>query len=122
MIIDCDQWAAGGFIPAIIVEHPHQTLGLVQNWLIGPTLMFGLVVVFFSELVPGLPARPEYFLGLVFIGMARCLAMVLVWNELVEESTEYGTGTTFPESAITRPGFNHLSIVEVATWIRRTFF
>jgi ACR3 family arsenite transporter len=67
-------------------------LSLVQNWLIGPTLMFGLAVVFFSGLVPGLPARPEYFLGLVFIGMARCIAMVLVRNELAEGSTEYVTG------------------------------
>jgi len=67
-------------------------LSLVQNWLIGPTLMFGLAVVFFSGLVPGLPARPEFFLGLVFIGMARCIAMVLVWNELAEGSTEYVTG------------------------------
>ncbi|MDL5361475.1 ACR3 family arsenite efflux transporter [Halalkalicoccus sp. NIPERK01] len=67
-------------------------LSLVQNWLIGPTLMFGLAVVFFSGLVPGLPARPEYFLGLVFIGMARCIAMVLVWNELAEGSPEYVTG------------------------------
>jgi len=67
-------------------------LSLAQNWLIGPTLMFGLAVVFFSGLVPGLPARPEYFLGLVFIGMARCIAMVLVWNELADGSTEYVTG------------------------------
>jgi ACR3 family arsenite transporter len=67
-------------------------LSLVQNWLIGPTLMFGLAVIFFSGLVPGLPARPEYFLGLVFIGMARCIAMVLVWNELADGSTEYVTG------------------------------
>ncbi|PCR91920.1 ACR3 family arsenite efflux transporter [Natrinema ejinorense] len=67
-------------------------LSLVQNWLIGPTLMFGLAVFFFSGLVPGLPPRPEYFLGLVFIGMARCIAMVLVWNELAEGSTEYVTG------------------------------
>lgn len=67
-------------------------LSLIQNWLIGPTLMFGLAVVFFSGLIPGLPARPEYFLGLVFIGMARCIAMVLVWNELAEGSTEYVTG------------------------------
>jgi ACR3 family arsenite transporter len=67
-------------------------LSLIQNWLIGPTLMFSLAVFFFSGLVPGLPARPEYFLGLVFIGMARCIAMVLVWNELAEGSTEYVTG------------------------------
>ncbi|MWG35218.1 ACR3 family arsenite efflux transporter [Halomarina oriensis] len=68
------------------------SLSLVQNWLIGPTLMFGLAVAFFGGVVPGLPARPEFFLGLVFIGMARCIAMVLVWNELAEGSTEYVTG------------------------------
>ena len=67
-------------------------LSLIQNWLIGPTLMFGLAVIFFGGLVPGLPARPEFFLGVVFIGMARCIAMVLVWNELAEGSTEYVTG------------------------------
>ncbi|WP_330633367.1 ACR3 family arsenite efflux transporter [Halocatena halophila] len=67
-------------------------LSLIQNWLIGPSLMFGLAVIFFSGFIPGLPARPEYFLGLVFIGMARCIAMVLVWNELAEGSTEYVTG------------------------------
>ena len=67
-------------------------LSLIQNWLIGPTLMFALAVIFFGGVVPGLPARPEYFLGLVFIGMARCIAMVLVWNELAEGSTEYVTG------------------------------
>ena len=67
-------------------------LSLVQNWLIGPTLMFALALVFFGGVVPGLPARPEYFLGLVFIGMARCIAMVLVWNDLADGSTEYVTG------------------------------
>ncbi|WP_435068904.1 ACR3 family arsenite efflux transporter [Haloplanus sp. C73] len=77
-----------------IVLRNWQVLGLslVQNWLIGPTLMFGLAVVFFGGVVPGLPARPEYFLGLVFIGMARCIAMVLVWNDLADGSTEYVTG------------------------------
>ncbi|WP_336001405.1 ACR3 family arsenite efflux transporter [Halorientalis halophila] len=77
---------------AVFSNYRVLSLSLVQNWLIGPTLMFGLAVVFFSGLVPGLPARPEYFLGLVFIGMARCIAMVLVWNELAEGSTEYVTG------------------------------
>jgi len=79
-------------LPAVFSNWRVLGLSLVQNWLIGPTLMFGLAVVFFGGLVPGLPARPEFFLGLVFIGMARCIAMVLVWNELAEGSTEYVTG------------------------------
>jgi ACR3 family arsenite transporter len=79
-------------LPAVFRNVRVLGLSLVQNWLIGPTLMFGLAVVFFGGVVPGLPARPEFFLGLVFIGMARCIAMVLVWNELAEGSTEYVTG------------------------------
>ncbi|MGQ3330526.1 ACR3 family arsenite efflux transporter [Halorubrum sp. FL23] len=81
-----------GQLPAVFKNVKVLGLSLVQNWLIGPTLMFGLAVVFFSGLVPGLPARPEFFLGLVFIGMARCIAMVLVWNELAEGSNEYAAG------------------------------
>ncbi|QPV62219.1 ACR3 family arsenite efflux transporter [Halosimplex litoreum] len=79
-------------LPTVFRNWRVLSLSLVQNWLIGPTLMFGLAVVFFGGVVPGLPARPEFFLGLVFIGMARCIAMVLVWNELAEGSTEYVTG------------------------------